>query len=461
MLAAADDTESPARDRDPRPRRRLRRRVVPLTAGISAVVVAALSAFAPGRFTHPPASIDLYLDGIAVDARGNLVALPPGAAATYLPGSRVVDPAATARAEADRAWLAAGTVPDLHGRHEELVTGALLDLRALTRDDGAVIAAHSPRWRYVWPRDASFAAAAFAVTRHTDDARRVLLHLQDLHRASGTFEARYLPDGSGRVPDDRRAQSDGAGWVLWATKVYLDHLPARDRPAAARELTVLVDGARSFIAEQTRTRTGLPRPSPDYWETGGRLLTLGTAAPLLAGLEAATEVYAAMGRDRAAEIAHQDARRLREAISKTFGRRGYPRTLLDRRRDAATAFLLPPFQGAPLPDAEVAWLASVVPMKRPAGGLAPGASWREDGISWTPQTALYALAAASNGHATDAGRWLDWLARHRTSSGALPEKVLADGSPAAVAPLAWTSALVVLTVDTLERERREPPVFER
>ena len=38
---------------------------------------------------------------------------------------------------------------------------------------------------------------------------------------------------------------------------------------------------------------------------------------------------------------------------------------------------------------------------------------------------------------------------HRTSAGALPEKVLADGSPAAVAPLAWTAATVLLTLDRL------------
>jgi len=42
------------------------------------------------------------------------------------------------------------------------------------------------------------------------------------------------------------------------------------------------------------------------------------------------------------------------------------------------------------------------------------------------------------------------LSAHRTPDGALPEKVLADGSPAAVAPLAWTAATVVLTAATLD-----------
>jgi GH15 family glucan-1,4-alpha-glucosidase len=79
-------------------------------------------------------------------------------------------------------------------------------------------------------------------------------------------------------------------------------------------------------------------------------------------------------------------------------------------------------------------------MLRPAGGVAPGATWKDDGVSWTPQTALYALTAATLGDAAAAERWLTWLDAHRTPSGALPEKVLADGTPAAVAPLAWIRA---------------------
>src|SRR5665648_525805 len=84
-----------------------------------------------------------------------------------------------------------------------------------------------------------------------------------------------------------------------------------------------------------------------------------------------------------------------------------------------------------------------------AGGLAPGAGWAADGVSWTPTTAVFALTAAASGQVDRAESWLDWLDAHRTPRGALPEKVLADGSPSAVAPLAWTCALVLLTLDEL------------
>lgn len=89
-------------------------------------------------------------------------------------------------------------------------------------------------------------------------------------------------------------------------------------------------------------------------------------------------------------------------------------------------------------------------MQRPAGGLAPGASWAEQSLSWTPQTTLYALAAAHNGEHELALKWLAWVDDHRTPLGAIPEKVSPDGSPAAVAPLAWSAAVVVLTVAQLE-----------
>jgi GH15 family glucan-1,4-alpha-glucosidase len=44
---------------------------------------------------------------------------------------------------------------------------------------------------------------------------------------------------------------------------------------------------------------------------------------------------------------------------------------------------------------------------------------------------------------------LRWLDQHRTAAGSLPEKVLRDGQPASVSPLAWTAAAVVITADRL------------
>ncbi|WP_264031636.1 glycoside hydrolase family 15 [Cellulosimicrobium sp. SH8] len=466
------------------------------------VLVPALGLTAATAVAAPTGEhIDLYQDGVAVstgpDGGTALLRLAPGAAATYLPGSRVLDPAALdpaaladgvdpADGEADRlaqvagarldasalldpgraqdaaaasrAWLASGVVPGADGPFAALGEAALLDLRALTLDDGAALAAASPKWRYVWPRDASFAAAAFARTGHVDDARDVLGFLARVQEDDGSFHARYLPDGSG-VPDDRGLQSDGVGWVLWATDVVLEETPATERREVAAELRPLVDAATDHALSLVDGEDPLPPPSSDYWEVEPTALTLGTAGPLLAGLEAAADVYSAAGENDRATDATVAAARLRMAVERSFGSQGYPRHVTGGARDASTAFVLPPFQPEPLAGADVAWRASVTEMLRPAGGLAPGAGWREDGISWTPQTTLYALTAASSSDPedrADAQEWLRWVDDHRTASGAIPEKVLADGSPAAVAPLSWSSALVVLALVELDTTTADP-----
>ena len=114
-------------------------------------------------------------------------------------------------------------------------------------------------------------------------------------------------------------------------------------------------------------------------------------------------------------------------------------------------FLLPPFAPTAPPEVVAAWRTAPRHLLRPAGGLAPGGSWPDDGISWTNATASYGLAAAALGDRPVATAWLRWLDEHRTTAGSLPEKVLADGRPATVAPLTWSAAAVVLGADSLGR----------
>jgi hypothetical protein len=115
--------------------------------------------------------------------------------------------------------------------------------------------------------------------------------------------------------------------------------------------------------------------------------------------------------------------------------------------------LMPPFAVLDDAAAEHAWERYPVLALRGAGGLAPGAEWKQDGVSWTPETALVAYTAAASGQPLLAERWMAWLGHHCTSWGSLPEKVLPDGSPAGPAPLAWTAALVVLTEGELATHR--------
>jgi len=374
-------------------------------------------------------------------------------------------PAAEVSASAPAAahWLSTGIVPGTGTPSEPMIRRALLDLHLLTTSQGAATAGRSRMWRYVWPRDAAFVAAAFARTGHRDDALAVLEYLQRMPFGSQGFEARYLPDGSGAVPDTRGPELDGAGWVLWAS----GQLAAAEPDPAARRAIVtrlapMIERCSAFTLRVTRQGRVLPPASKDYWEVPEQTVTLGVAAPLLAGLQASMRLHLALADTAAAETDAVAADRLAATIRARFGP-GYPRRPGGDRRDAAIAFLLPPFvEGTPDPALLGAWRAVQIEAARPAGGLAPGAGWKDDGVSWTPETALFALTAAATGDRPTAQRWLTWLAAHRTAQGALPEKVLADGSPAAVAPLAWTAASVVLTAVVLdatapESARSRPP----
>ena len=304
---------------------------------------------------------------------------------------------------------------------------------------GAVVAAPMSIWRYVWPRDAAFAAAALSAVNLADEALGVLGNLASWQRADGGFEARYT--SSGRVPDNRPAQADGAGWFLWASgRLLADGVPAAD---LRDRLGAPLARAASRLLGITDTPSHLPAASPDYWEVAETVLTLGTAAPVLLGLEAATALArAGIDLGGPAQALAERVTAVRSAMERNFAP-AWGRHLRRDDVDAAIALVLPPFT-RPLVGARTVRQTAAARMHRPTGGLAPGAGWRDDGVSWTPETALMAWSALALGMEEEGTRLLAWLEAHRTAAGALPEKVLADGSPAGPAPLAWTCALILL-----------------
>jgi hypothetical protein len=435
------------------------RRAAAAAAAVLALVATGSLMAADARPVAPPPS--LLLDGVVVLVRDGtpvVAAVPPGSGLAYAGSSRV--PAADTRlaargvAATQSAWLESGTVPGRGGPWEDMATGALLDIHTLTgatftsgqvSRPGATVAGWIPLWRLVWPRDASYVAVALARTGHADDAVAVLAFLQSQQRPDGSFAARTLPTG-GAVGDGRRDQLDAAGYVLWATRHVL-----AEAPHARGELAPLVDRTTAHL--MAATADGLPAPSSDSWEVAEDRLTLGTAAATLMGLDSA----ASLTGDPTVGARHEHL--LRQVVG-TFGPVGYQRyadpagSLISVGRqgaDANVALLLPPFQSEPVPGALDAWERSVRLLREPAGGLAPGEGWRNDGVSWTPQTTLYAWVAAENGVDDLAAELLDWTDTHRTASGAIPEKVTAEGQPRSVAPLTWSAANVVLAVDSLER----------
>jgi len=360
--------------------------------------------------------------------------------------AEIVRPSAVDQA----AWLAAGTVPQVPELGDStMLADALLDLHALGQTDGVTVAGWAGPWRYVWPRDSGLAAAALARTGHRDDAVRILDFLQRTQPASGVFQARYRPDGSG-PPDDRGEQLDGLGWALWATAQVVASVPEADRADLVGRYRPMIDRSTATTLTLIDNHWSLPPVSPDYWEKWEWRPTLATAAMLHAGLQAAAELYPSLSDVDGERRAQDGADRLWGAIERWYGP-GYPRHLGGRADsvDLGVDFLLPPFSSRVDPGVVRGWRHAGQVMVRPAGGLAPGGSWRDDGLSWTTSTSSYALTAAAIGDREQAVHWLRWLDAHRTETGSLPEKVTALGAPAAVAPLAWAAAAVILTADEL------------
>ncbi|MFE2323163.1 hypothetical protein ACFXD5_04390 [Streptomyces sp. NPDC059385] len=424
--------------------------------------------YAPLSILAAP-SVGLLASGTAVEGitaslardaqyveRSNVLRLPSGRW-RYVPADRTAsvtvpagDPAALRQIAQSRTWLAAGRVPGRSPARRAAAERALLSMRALLRPKGSLAAGWTPGWMYSWPRDAGFVSAAFAHTGHEAEAYRILRYSAATQRKDGTWDARTKLDGSG-PPDGRRWQLDANGWVPWATWQWYRTAPRTTRRARLNTLYPMIRKAADHAAASLG-KDGLPPASPDYWELMTATPNIGTAAPLLAGLNASADLARELDRPVDAARWSGAARRLSAGIARSFGPLGYQRTADGRHgHDSAVTFMAPPFNTAPA-DLPRALDATYGALLLPQGGLTPGndptAPWGAN--AWTPSTSLFALAWAGTGRTAEAGKVLDWLLAKRNTLGELPEKVDGAGRPSSVAPLAWTGSILVLALVALD-----------
>lgn len=429
--------------------------------------LAATPSSSPRRsITNPDASTTggwepetrLYSDGAFVGVTRPVLA-PVGSPARRIPGTPFLDPTSAEvdgalrpteeQVEAFRARLAGVTIPDDSGRFTDMATTALLDNYALMLDNGAVLGAASPYWAFVWARDNSLVVTSFALLGLHDDAWSALRFIYSVQEPDGQWEARYLPDGSGEVPDERGRQDDGIGYTLWATWVATElsgAAPAGQRLAELRPNILRAIRAASDVLD---AETGLPRTSQDFWEMDQPEPSLGVAGPLHFGLRAGVQLALRLGEPELAEQAERSADRLAAAIERIYAPTGYQHFPSGGGRDASVAFLLPPF----VPDADgarAAWHTTLTTMRVANGGLRPGEGWPDEETAWNTQTSLYAITAAALGEREVARELLAWMDARRTRLGCLPEKVTAAGAPAAVAPICTVGSSVLIALALLD-----------
>jgi GH15 family glucan-1,4-alpha-glucosidase len=407
------------------------------------LAVAAAILAVGGASAAVPVVPPLRYGGIAAGAGGG-IALLPAAAHARPPDA------------AQRRWLASGLVPGTTAAQRAMAARALLDIRLLTRPDGAVAAAWQGAWKYAWPRDSSWTAAALAATGHPALALSVLRFLARVQPPSGLWAARYHLSGP-PVQDGRPAELDADGWFPWA--VWFWYVSQHQSGGSARSALTALWPAVSRAADRAARAgaDGLPPASLDYWEHRASV-TLGIAAPLQAGLRAAAGLARMLGYAGQEHRWSAAAVRLSRAITARFGRTGYLRTpAASSGTDAAITFLGPPFSAAG-PAVRRAAANAAQDLTLANGGIVPGTAWSSTpDEAWTPETGFFALYDAASGDRAGADRWLGWLAAHRTAAGSLPEQVNANGSPASVAPLAWTDAIALLAMTAEQHPLPMPP----
>ncbi|WP_166971452.1 hypothetical protein [Brevibacterium atlanticum] len=361
-------------------------------------------------------------------------------------------------------WLAA-----LPAQRRESAVSALLDLWVLSDELPATVAGGVGPWRYIWARDAAFAAVAFSRIGFAELGWKQLLHLQSLQAADGSFAARVIPE-TGLAPDDRQSQFDSLGLVLWSISEVHSASTAGGEPFALGDLRRLLRLTSDRLIDHTGHGRSLPPAGPDYWEVVESRVTLGLAAPTLVGLGALAGLCTAAqelgdhlgeGADAVPEIAETFA----STFARTFGANGLQRYPTSGGPDSAIAYLALSGAGAhdgstasatghgpraDPPVLESPMLAGVWDrLEQPAGGIKPGHGWIIDRSSWTPSTSLMGLGFARLGDVERGEAVLDWLSANRTVAGSYPEKISADGRAVSVAPLSWTAANVIITLDEL------------
>ncbi|HEU4462730.1 MAG TPA: hypothetical protein VFR75_09075 [Solirubrobacterales bacterium] len=304
---------------------------------------------------------------------------------------------------ADRRWLTRARplgpgAPDWARRMYER---SLLVLHALTGRNGAVGAGARDDWAYVWPRDASAVAIAFAATGYRAEAERIVQFMLGLGLE---FAARFHGDGS-PVPG-RAAQGDAIGWVAAASQAA--------SIGNARQAAHILAGGGPILW----------RDRADYWE--------GEPGDYLGNAIASGE----------------------PAIGHLYGARSQPRLVREPSEpssglDAAAAWAVRPFSTPHLYPAVRTSLNRLVAQATPYG-ITPGENWPGGEDPWSAPTAWTAWSLAALGERRQALQMMEALRRSATPAGDLPERVDArSGVPRSTTPLAWSHAFAILALREL------------
>jgi GH15 family glucan-1,4-alpha-glucosidase len=311
--------------------------------------------------------------------------------------------------------------------------------------DSDIMATNKAHYAYCWPRDAAHIADVAARAGDSTLRTNFLRFAETLERRNGAYLQKYRPDWAA-----------GASWhpqTLHGERV----LPVQtDETAAVLDLACSHGEPPAWTQELAEflvayTEEGLPKPSWDLWEE-----RRGVHAYTVAGtITALGKAARAFGEPRYAEHAAAMQSAWREQATNTETGVAY-RSLL-----ATPVGLVPDVT----PDASVLaaellmgdhatlrktreYVIEHLEVRSPVGGIARNGHdyyFRQSdaypGNPWIITTMWVAQADIRLGDLESAQQRLDWVERHSSPAGLLPEQLHPEtGAPLSVQPLPWSHA---------------------
>lgn len=350
---------------------------------------------------------------------------------------------------ADRAWVGQARPPT--ARHPFVLKHHrrwLLANLLFTARDGAMVCGARPFWSFIWPRDCSQQAAAYAVAGFLDEARRVVRWLLECAPDSGVHEARYRSDGQPMLLDNRPRQGDNPGFVCWAAAVVCRE--AWDREWAegiSQKLYRLADHLVNDRDKETR----LPLPEADHRE-GEIAESISIAASAIGGLRGAAEIARRLGEEARAARYQARAEEIRRAAEQHLWNpqeRYFIASVKPRREraDVGIAWAVHPFHAWERDDPKS--VQSVARLIRDrwnaeAGGVlaAPGTPYES---YWMYYAGILLLGVAGIGDKKMEAEILAALEKNVSPQGLIPEQIgRASGLLWGCAPLSTSQADLLL-----------------
>lgn len=421
-----------------------REAVGPALGGVNGTISHDLGALAPGESAGMT-----YAIGVAGEEAS---ALMSARRALSKPWGRQV--------EAEKAhWLkhlARYRQPAMPAEASEVYRRALITLKQLTADNGAIIAAPTnmnPPYRFVWPRDGALIALSLLEAGDAETAKRFFTFCERLQQPTGGFAINYFPDASKPLWDFGRDgnEHDQVGMFAWGVgEVY----QATGDAAWARARWGAVAKACDFLLEVQR-EDGLLGPCRDLWELDHDGTWTYSNGAGVAGLRAGAKLAALMGEPARGARYAQAAKKLEQAIRDQLVvdgalSRGLRKKGLDPTIEAANLAL----GGAAFkvfPDAD--------PIMRATGAMvesrlaSPGGGIRRyegdryyDGQPWPVATTWLAMHQLALGDSQAARARFDAMTRyaHQTDARMLGEQFdEGKGRWVSAFPLAWSEAAYV------------------